>query len=232
VLPLSLLRNRDRLATFAALFLAGGLTFTLTLVVTLYAENMLGYTARRAGFSFIPFVAATAAGMALTSRLMTRFSPRVVVIWGSLMLVAGLVYASTLTRTAPYFPNLLVPMIVAGVSLAMMTLPLTLSVIASVEVDRVGPASAIAIMLQSLGEPIVLAAIQAVMTSRTLREGGVAGSIATMNRSELDALDHGYIHGLLWLAGLAVVVAAVALAIRYTPQQVAVSQEARDAVGA
>ena len=42
----------------------------------------------------------------------------------------------------------------------MISVPLALSLIASVGVDRIGPASAIAVMLQSIGGPLVLVAIQ------------------------------------------------------------------------
>ena len=49
----------------------------------------------------------------------------------------------------------------------MIVVPLTVSAIAGVGFDQIGPVSAIALMLQNLGGPIVLAIVQAVITSRT-----------------------------------------------------------------
>ncbi|MGH3562153.1 MAG: MFS transporter, partial [Mycobacterium sp.] len=48
----------------------------------------------------------------------------------------------------------------------------------------------------------------------------------------LNALDHGYTYGLLWLAGVVILLAGVALLIGYTAQQVAQAQEVKKAVDA
>ena len=53
-----------------------------------------------------------------------------------------------------------------------------------------------------------------------------------MDRAQLHALDQGYSYGLLWVAGVAVIVGAVALFIGYTVVQVAHAQEVKDAIDA
>ena len=74
-------------------------------------------------------------------------------------------------------------------------------------------------MLQNLGGPVVLAVIQAVITSRTLYLGGTTGPVKRMNPEQLHALDQGYTYGLLWVAAVAVIVGGVALFIGYTPSR-------------
>jgi uncharacterized membrane protein YphA (DoxX/SURF4 family) len=96
-------------------------------------------------------------------------------------------------------------------------------------VDRIGPASAIALMLRSLGGPLVMAVIQAFITSRTLHLGGTNGPAKSMNDAQLHALDHGYTYGLLWLAGVVILIGGVALLIGYTAQQVARAQQVQRA---
>jgi hypothetical protein len=87
-------------------------------------------------------------------------------------------------------------------------------------------------MLQSLGGPLVLAVIQAVITSRTLYMGGTTGPVKFMNEAQLHSLDQGYTYGLLWIAGAAIIVGCAALFIGYTPEQVAHAQEVKEAIDA
>ena len=173
-----------------------------------------------------------AIGVGVSSRLVTWFPPRVVVIAGGILVLGAMLYGSTLNRGIPYFPNLVLPIVVGAIGLGMISLPLGLSLIASVGVDRIGPASAIAVMLQSLGGPLVLVVIQAVITSRTLHLGGTTGPVKFMNAAQLHALDHGYTYGLLWLAGVVILLGGVALLIGYTAQQVAHAQEVKKAIDA
>ncbi len=230
IVPFSLFSDRNRLATFAAMFLAGGVSFTLAVLVALYVQSIMGYGPLRAGIGFIPFAIATTIGVGTSSRLVSWFPPRVVVIAGGILVVGAMLYGSTLYRGVPYFPNLVLPIVVGGIGLGIMNVPLTLSLVASVGVDRIGPASAIALMLQGMGGPVVLVVIQAVVTLRTLSLGGTSGPVKFMNAAQLHALDHGITYGLLWLAGVVILLGAVALLIGYTAQQVAHAQQVRKAI--
>jgi EmrB/QacA subfamily drug resistance transporter len=230
IVPFNLFFDRNRLATFAAIFLAGGVLFTLTVLIALYVQDIMGYSALRAGVGFIPFAIAMGIGLGASSQLVTWFPPRIVVISGGILVLGAMLYGSTLNRGIPYFPNLVMPIVVGGVGIGMIIVPLALSAIAGVGFDRIGPTSAIALMLQNLGGPVVLAVIQAVITSRTLYLGGTNGPVKFMNEAQLHALDHGYTYGLLWVAGVAIIVGGVSLLIGYTAPQVAHAQEVKEAI--
>ncbi len=233
VVPFELFRDRNRLFTFIAIFLAGGVMFSLTVLMGLYVQEILGYSALRAGVGFIPFVIAMGIGLGVSSQLVSRFSPRVLTIGGGLLLVGAMLYGSTFVhRGIAYFPSLAVLIVVGSIGIGMAVVPLTLSAIAGVGFDQIGPVSAIALMAQSLGGPLVLAVIQAVITSRTLYLGGTTGPVKFMNDAQLHAQDHGYTYGLLWIAGAAVIVGGAALFIGYTPAQVAHAQEVKEAIDA
>jgi MFS family permease len=222
--------DRNRLATFATIFLAGGVLVTLSVLITLYLQNIMGYSALRAGVAFVPLALAVGVGVVASSQLVPRFPPRVLVIAGGILLVGAMLYSSTLHRGIPYFPNLVVPLVVGGIGVGLANVPLALSVIASVGSDRIGPTSAISLTLFSLGGPVVMAVIQAVVTSHTLSLGGTNGPVKSMNPAQLHALDQGYTYGLLWLAGVSVLVGGVALFIGYSAQQVARAQQAKNAI--
>ena len=200
------------------------------MLLALYVQSIMGYSPLRAAIGFIPFAIAMAIGVGASSRLVTWFSPRVVVIAGGIVVLGATLYGSMLNRGVPYFPNLVLPIVFGAIGLGMISVPLGLSLIASVGVDRIGPASAIAVMLQSIGGPMVLVAIQAAITSRTLHLGGTNGPVKCMNAAQLHALDHGYTYGLLWLAGVVILLCGVALLIGYTAQQVAHAQKVKKAI--
>ncbi|WP_343574250.1 MFS transporter [Mycobacterium sp.] len=232
IVPLSLFSDRNRVATFATMFFFGGVTFAITVLIGLYVQNVMGYGPLRSAVGFIPFAFATPIGGILSTRLVTRLSPRVVVIAGSILLMGAILCGSTLLhRGVPYFPNLVLPIVLGGIGLGMIGLPLGLALIASVGADRIGPASAVSVMLRSLGGPLVLGVVQVAVTVRTLHLGGTTGPVKIMNDVQMYALDHGYTFGLLCLGGVVILMCGVALLINYTAQQIAVAQEATDADG-
>jgi hypothetical protein len=159
------------------------------------------------------------------------FPPRTVVLAGCALVLTAMIFGGlTMNAEMPYFPDLVVPIVVGALGVGIINVPLGLSLIASVGPDRIGPTAAIIVMLQSVGGPAVLVAIQAVITMRTLQLGGGTGPAIGMTDVQLDALDRGYTYGVLWLGAVAVLLAGVAVFIRYTAQQVAHARQLQKAL--
>ena len=232
LVPLSLFADRNRVATFVSLFLAGGVLLTLTVMIGLYVQDVLGYSALHAGIGFIPFALALGFGNLLTARLAPYIAPRWLIIGGGLFVLGAMIFGSTLTRTIPYFPDLLLPIVIGGFGIGVISVILPLCAVADVGPREIGPVSAITLMAQNLGGPMVLVVIQAVQISRTLYLGGTTGPVAQMTPAQLDALDAGYTYSLLWVAAVAVLVGVSAFWIRFSAQQIATAQHTREAVEA
>lgn len=232
LVPMSLFRERNRVMTFISLFLAGGVLLTLTVMIGLYVQDVLGYSALRAGIGFIPFALALGLGNVLAARAAPHIAPRWLIIGGGLFVLGAMLFGSTLTRTIPYFPDLFVPIVVGGFGIGVISVILPLCAVAEVGPREIGPVSAITLMVQNLGGPIVLVIIQAVQTSRTLYLGGTTGPVAQMTPSQLDALDAGYTYSLLWVAAVAVLVGITAFFIGFSARQIATAQHTREAVEA
>lgn len=232
LVPLWLFRDRNRVATFVSLFLAGGVLLTLTVMIGLYVQDVLGYSALHAGIGFIPFALALGFGNLLTARLASHIAPRWLIIGGGVFVLGAMLFGSTLTRTIPYFPDLLLPIIIGGFGIGIISVVLPLCALTNIGPREIGPISAIILMVQNLGGPLVLVIVQAVQTSRTLYLGGTTGPVAEMTPSQLDALDAGYTYSLLWVAAVAVLVGGTALFIGYSAKQIAAAQHTREAVEA
>ncbi|MEI6251734.1 MAG: MFS transporter [Mycobacteriaceae bacterium] len=232
LVPLWLFRDRNRVATFVSLFLAGGVLLSLTVMIGLYVQDVLGYSALHAGIGFIPFALALGFGNLLTARLAPYVAPRWLIIGGGVFVLGAMLYGSTLIRTIPYFPDLLLPVVVGGFGIGIISVVLPLCALANIGPREIGPISAITLMVQNLGGPMVLVIVQAVQTSRTLYLGGTMGPVAEMTPAQLDALDAGYTYSLLWIAAVAVMVGGTALFIGYSAKQIAAAQHTREAVEA
>ncbi|MCW2651829.1 MAG: arabinose efflux permease family protein [Mycobacterium sp.] len=232
LVPFSVFDNRNRVMTFVSLFLAGGVLLTLTVMIGLLVQDVLGYSALRAGICFIPFAIALGAGNVLAARLAPQVAPRWLIIGGGLLVLGAMLYGSTLTRHIPYFPDLFGPIVVGGFGIGVISVILPLCAVAEVGPLEIGPVSAITLMVQNLGGPLVLVFIQAVQTSRTLYLGGTTGPVKDMNSRQLDALGHGYTYSLLWVAAIAILVGVTSFWIGFSARQIAAAQQTRDAVEA
>jgi EmrB/QacA subfamily drug resistance transporter len=232
LVPLSLFHNRNRVATFASLFLGGGVLLTVTVMIGLYVQNVMGYSALRAGICFIPFAIALGFGNVCAARVAPVIAPRWLIVGGGAFVWGAMLYGSTLNRAVSYFPDLFVPIVVGGFGIGLISVILPLCAVADVGPQEIGPVSAITLMVQNLGGPLVLVVIQAVQVSRTLYLGGTTGPVGQMMPAQLNALDHGYTYSLLWVAAIALFVGASALMIGFSARQIAAAQYTREAVEA
>ncbi|MGV0792650.1 MFS transporter [Mycolicibacterium sp. XJ1819] len=232
LVPFSVFDERNRVMTFVALFMAGGVMLTLSVMVGLLVQDVLGYSPLQAGVCFIPFAIAFGLGTVVAARLAPHIAPRWLIIGGGVFVLGAMLYGSTLTRDVPYFPDLFGLVVVGGFGIGMIAVILPLCAVAEVGPQEIGPVSAITMMVQNLGGPVVLVVIQAVQTSRTLYLGGTTGPVKDMTPAQLDALGFGYTYSLLWVAGIAVIVGVAAFWIRFSARQIARAQHTLEAVEA
>lgn len=232
LVPFAVFNDFNRVATFTAWFLGGGVLLTVTVMVGLLAQDVLGYSALKAGICFLPFAVAVGVGNVLATKLAPLFAPRWLIIGGGLFVLAAMLYGSTLDRTIPYFPNLFGPIVVGGFGIGIISVILPLCAVAGVGPSEIGPVSAITLMVQNLGGPLVLVAIMAVQTSRTLYLGGTTGPVKNMTPDQLDALAAGYTYSLLWVAGISILVGVAAFWIGFSARDIARAQHTKEAVEA
>ncbi|ULP46096.1 MFS transporter [Mycolicibacter virginiensis] len=232
LVPAAVFDNPSRVATFVAYFMAGGVMLTVSVMIGLLVQDVLGYSALRAGVCFIPFAVAMGVGNLVTSWAAALIAPRWLIIGAGSLVWAAMLFGSTLDRSVPYIPDLVMLFVVGGFGIGVISVVLPLCAVADVGPREIGPVSAVTLMVYNLGGPVVLVIVQAVQTSRTLYLGGTTGPVKNMTDSELDALGHGYTYSLLWVAAIAVLVGAAALFIRFSADQIARAQHTREAVEA
>ncbi|MFF2330717.1 MULTISPECIES: MFS transporter [unclassified Streptomyces] len=165
LLPLRLLLDRTRGASFLSLLIAGVGQFGSSLFLTYYLQQGLGYTPVQTGLAFLPLVAAMVIGSTVSAGvLVPRFGPKPVIPVGMGLTAASLVWLTS-TDLNTSFMALLWPLLVMGVGLGSISAPAISMASYRVAPEDVGVASASVNTVQQIGGSIGTALLNTVATS-------------------------------------------------------------------
>jgi EmrB/QacA subfamily drug resistance transporter len=138
LLPLRVLLDRNRAASFAAVAISGAGMFGVFLFLTYYLQASLGYSPVSTGLAFLPMIGALMVTAQLsTNLLIPRMGPKPVVPLGMGLAAAGMVWLTALNLTSGYASAVLPALIVTGLGLGLILPPAM-----SVATDRIDPADA------------------------------------------------------------------------------------------
>jgi EmrB/QacA subfamily drug resistance transporter len=159
MLPLNLFRSRQfaaattlALVTYAAL---GGVIF----LFVAFLQITLGYTALQAGAATLPITLLMMIGSRPAGVIAQRIGPRIPLTAGAVLTGAGLLLIAQIHAGDRYLPAVLPPLIVFGLGLAALITPITATVLASVDREHAGIASAVNNALSRLGQMIAVAVL-------------------------------------------------------------------------
>ena len=209
LLPLRVLLDRNRGASFAVLAISGAGMFGVFLFLTYYLQTSLHYTPVKTGLGFLPMIGGLMVSAQLvTNVLLPRFGPKPIVPVGMGLAATGMAWLTTLDLNSTYAANVLPPLIVIGFGLGLVV-PTALSV-ATDRVDSrdAGVASAAATTMQQVGGSIGTALLNTLAASAaTSYLVGKQSSPGVLAQAQL----HSYSTAYWWSAGLFAVGAVLAL---------------------
>ncbi|MFB7711716.1 DHA2 family efflux MFS transporter permease subunit [Streptomyces sp. NPDC056105] len=213
LMPLGLFRVRAVAAANAAMFVCGMGSFAMWFFMTLYAQNVLGYTPIEAGLALVPSSLAVVAGSKTAPRLMRRAGARAVAVSGVLITAAGFTWQSTMGPHGSYVTAIMLPgmVMMAGAGLAMT--PLASLATSGAAPGDAGLVSGLVNTSRTLGGSLGLAILSTVAADRS---GGGTGA---------EDLTVGYAAAFRWGAGILLV--AVVLLVTWMPR----AKEARQTAG-
>lgn len=117
LIPRSLLRIRQAvLAQLMVLVAAGGL-FAMFYFLTLYMQNIQGWSPLRTGLSYLPFSVGMGVASAVTAKVLTRRGPGVPLVLGPAVGAAGMYSLSRLDAASSFTAHLMPALLVAGLGL-------------------------------------------------------------------------------------------------------------------
>ena len=152
--------NVTQLVAFAG-FLA------LFFFLTLYMQNVLGYSAIQTGLAYLPLCFAVAVSAGISSQLLSRLGTRPVIVVGAIVAAGGLYWLSRIPVDGSYVADLLLGMLVLALGAGGVFVGVTTAANAGVPADKAGLAAALLNASQQLGGALGLAIFTALSTSRT-----------------------------------------------------------------
>ncbi|HEX6450487.1 MAG TPA: MFS transporter, partial [Trebonia sp.] len=157
LLPMRVLADRNRSGSYLIMLCIATGLFGLFFFLTLFIQNVLGYSAIRTGVAYLPFAIGVVVASALASPLVARIGPRPLILVGSAMVSGGMFWFSRLTEHAGYFSQLLGPQLVSSFGLGFVFVPLSLVALHKVAERDSGVASSLLNAGQQVGGAIGLA---------------------------------------------------------------------------
>ncbi|HEX8053728.1 MAG TPA: MFS transporter [Thermoleophilaceae bacterium] len=166
LLPLSIFRVKGLAAADATQLIASAGVLAMFFFLTLYMQNVLGYSPIQAGASYLPLTFGIGLAAGVSSQLLERVGTRPVSIAGSLIAAGGVLWLSRIPVDGSYVSDLLPGMFIMSLGLGAVFVAVTTAANAGVPADRAGLAAALVNASTQVGGALGLAIFSAIATTR------------------------------------------------------------------
>ncbi|MGC1406104.1 MAG: MFS transporter, partial [Candidatus Dormiibacterota bacterium] len=164
LMPLRIFASRNRSGAYAVMLTVGAALFSMFFFLTLFIQNILGFSPLEAGIGFLPLTLVIGGASITTSRLVGRIGTRLPTTLGPLLIAGGLLWLSQITADTTY-PFVLAPMLLVGLGMGLVFVPLTLAAVSGVRPQETGLASALLNTGQQVGGAVGLAVLGTIASS-------------------------------------------------------------------
>ena len=166
LMPLRLFRNKSLAGANVVGLMLGASIFSMFFLLTLYMQQVLGYSAMRTGIGYLLVASTIIVSAAASQALVTKIGVRTVLAVGMALTTAGLLYFSQVSVNGSYLTDLAPGFILAGVGLGFSFVPVTIAALVGVEMNDAGIASGIINTSQQIGGALGTAILSTVAFTR------------------------------------------------------------------
>jgi EmrB/QacA subfamily drug resistance transporter len=222
LIRLGIFRSRNISGANAVMLLVIGGMYAFFFLVSLYVQQVLGYSPLEAGLAFLPFTLGIIVGAAVSQPLARRIPVHLIALMGIGLAVLGLVILRGAGVDGTYLGNLLPGIIPMSIGMGMTFLPLTLVATTGVSASDAGLASGLFNTSQQVGGALGLAVLSTIAATHTTSVlEGLSGAPSPQERSE--AIVEGFQVAYLGGIGLLVLGAIVLVAVLRSRDMAAVA---------
>jgi EmrB/QacA subfamily drug resistance transporter len=185
-------------------FILGTAIFAMFLMLTLYMQQVLGYSAMKTGVAYLAVAGTAILWSAVAAQLVTRIGVKPVLVVGMIALTGGLVWFTQVSVDGSYVTDLLPGFLFVGVGIGFAFVPISIAALAGVRASEAGLASGLINTSQQIGGALGIAALSTIATSTT------SDAIAS-GTAQAQALVDGF--SAAFLAGLGIAAAGIVAAL-------------------
>ncbi len=167
LMPLRIYASRTLSAANVVVLMIGAAVFAMWFFLSLYLQQVLGYSPLRAGLAFLPMTLCIVACSTLASRVVTRVGPKPMLVAGMTMQAIGLLLLTHISPNGSYLGDVLVPSLLIATGIGFSFVPVTIAGVAGVASEEAGLASGLVNTSRFVGGAIGLAILAAFATART-----------------------------------------------------------------
>jgi EmrB/QacA subfamily drug resistance transporter len=223
--PLSVLRIPGLAAADMTQVIAMAGFYAMFFFVTLYMQNVLGFSRIGAGAAYLPTTFGVAIASGICSQLFVRIGTRPIIFAGALLGAGGVFWLSRIPVHGSYVSDLLPGLLIMSAGLGAVFVGVTTAAQAGVPPDKAGLAAALINASTWLGGALGIAIFSAISTSR-------AHHLLATHVPLHDALTSGFKRALLACSIAMVTAAVIAVRATNTRGEPAISAPALEAIPA
>jgi EmrB/QacA subfamily drug resistance transporter len=167
LVPFRIFRNRTLTGANVVGVLVGASLFSMFFFITLYMQQVLGYTPIEAGLSYLPLAVMIIVASGIASQLVTKIGFKPVLAIGMALIAGALVWFSQVSLGGGFTTDILGPSLVAAAGLGFGFVTTTIAAVSGVREHESGLASGLINTSQQIGGALGLAVLATIANSRT-----------------------------------------------------------------
>jgi len=162
-----ILRTKTVAGANVAGFIMGTALFSMFLMLTLYMQQVLGYSAMKSGVAYLAVAGTAIIWSGVAAQLVTRVGVKPVLVAGMTALTGGLVYFTQVSVGGSYLADLLPGFLLVGFGIGFAYVPISIAALAGIQPAEAGLASGLINTSQQIGGALGIAALSTIATTRT-----------------------------------------------------------------
>src|SRR3954453_7309664 len=177
LVPLQIFSSRMLTGANIVVFLLGASVFAMWYFVSLYLQQVLGYSPIEAGLAFLPMTASIIIGSMLAARTVARVGAGTMLGIGMGLSAAGMLLFARVATDGAYLSDVLAPSLLVAIGIGLSFVPVTIAAVAGVRPQEAGLASGLVNTSRQVGGSLGLAVLATLATERTHALGTGAGAL-------------------------------------------------------